>query len=402
MEAIGSFLPQVYHIRARRTPVAPSGEKCYNGAVKILHIIPSLHIGGTEKMLAELCRGLKDRGFEFRVAALKGGGAAEETLRRMGVPVDLLESPGGLIGGTLDLPRIFGKLRRLCAEFGPRVVHTWLTRANVIGRLAARSAGVPAVISSLRVMEEEKSFHLWAERLTARGCDVVTVNSRALEVFARERIGLPAEKIVLIPNGIDASVRPDAEAARKMRALWAPQGQFLIGALGRLHRQKGMDILLKAAARTLKERPDCRFIVAGDGPEKEDLIAQARSLGIESQVLFAGWVSNSLDYLGALDLFAFPSRWEGMPNAVLEAMLAEKPVVCTPAGGTADLIEDQHEGLVVRIDDPEALAAAMERLIAAPDLRRRLAHAAREKVLNQFSLEGMILSHEKLYRRFEN
>jgi glycosyltransferase involved in cell wall biosynthesis len=368
--------------------------------MKILHVIPSLDIGGTEKTLLVLCRSLKAKGFDFRIAALKGGGAAAEALKEAGFPVVLLQSPDGFFGGALDFIPLTLRLRREIKGFSPDLVHTWLTRANTVGRLAARFSGRRPVISSLRVMEEEKSYHLWAERFLQGLCRTVTVNSAELKRFARQRIGIPAEKIVLIPNGIDASPGPSSSAAA-LRSAWAAPGQFLIGGLGRLHRQKGFDVFLRAAARIAKLRPECRFVIAGDGPERENLKALAKSLGIETAVSFAGWVPKSLDFLSVLDLFVFPSRWEGLPNAVLEAMLCGKPVVCTPAGSSG-LIEDGRDGLVVPAENAAEISAAAVRMFGDPELRSRLGRAAREKVLKEYTLEGMILSYEKLYRSFEN
>src|SRR4051812_38296895 len=108
---------------------------------KILHIIPSLGVGGTEKILLELCHGLDPAQFKQEVVALKSGGGTAEQLRAMGIPITLLGSPDGFRSGLLDLPRLYSDLKRRIEQIRPDIVHTWLTRANVIGRLAARGAG---------------------------------------------------------------------------------------------------------------------------------------------------------------------------------------------------------------------------------------------------------------------
>ncbi len=366
--------------------------------MKILHVIPSLGIGGTEKMLFELCRGLDRNRFQNEVVALKTGGAAAQKLRSAGFSVRILNSPDGFLPGLAAFPLLFFDLKLAIRESKPDIVHTWLTRANVMGRIAARSAGVSKVVSSLRVMEVEKGYHLFAERKTAGLASAVTVNSEALRHFAVESIGLSADKIRLIPNGIDTARKPDAEAAASNRKLWVKADHIAIGAVGRLHRQKGMDVLLDAAAVLLKEHRNVQFLIAGDGPERASLEAQAARLGIADSVTFCGWVEDSLNFIAALDIFALPSRWEGMPNAVMETMLAERSIVATRVSGVPDLLRDESEGLVVPPEDPGALSRALNRLVNDADFRHQLARAAHQKIISQFDLKNMIAAHEKLYQ----
>lgn len=360
--------------------------------MKILHLIPNLGIGGTEKTILELCRGLDKNRFQNFVAAIKSEGETAERLKRIPVPVTALHSAEGFLPGLLDLPRVVFKISQLILKIEPDIVHTWLTRANVVGRLAALLVHHPRTISSLRVMESEKQYHLWAEYLTQMLCNAVTVNCTALEKFAVEKIWIPKNKVVLIFNGIQIPPSPLAGEGRVRDG-----SDFLIGSIGRLHAQKGMDIFIRAAQIVLKQFPDFKFVVAGDGPEKQSLQKLAHNLGIESQVKFCGWVHPSADFLKTLNIFVLTSRWEGMPNVILEAMALKIPVVATEVGGVPDLIENEKSGLLVESKNTDACAEAMLRLIQQPALRQQFTKNAFQRVSEKFSLKQMIQSYESLY-----
>lgn len=363
--------------------------------MKILHVIPNLGIGGTEKILLELCRRMDSKSFQMAVVSLKSGGTTADELKKIPVPITILDSSDDFWKGMFEFPRLFFELKKTIQDFSPDLVHTWLTRANVIGRLSARSACVPTVISSLRVMEVEKKYHLWAEFLTHRWSKIVTVNCTALEKFAVEKIKIPKEKIVLIPNGIDMSCVP-ASSVKGYENGSGGNG-FVIGTMGRLHQQKGIDIFLRAAKMVIEQLPQCRFLVAGDGPQKKVLLELAVKLKIQSQVKFVGWTKTPGEFLSSLDLFVLASRWEGMPNVILEAMSLRKPILATAVGGTTDLIEDGREGLLIGPDDVSACAKGMLTLIQNHVLREKMTQLAYEKVVQKFTLQKMISSYQMLY-----
>lgn len=344
-------------------------------------------------MLLELCRGLDRRFFQNLVVALKSGDESIKELEKIPVTVKVLNSGNNFWSGAADVPRIYSELKRILADFSPDIVHTWLTRANVIGRLAAKSSGISKVVSGLRVMETEKRYHLWAEFLTHRWSKVVTVNCTALEKFAVQKIGIPKEKIVLIFNGIEVPQR-DFQPERKQNH---GKDEFVIGTMGRLHRQKGMDIFLNAAKMALAQVPGCRFLIAGEGPEKEALQSLARKLNIQSKLEFSGWARNPYEFISMLDIFVLASRWEGMPNVILEAMALSKPILATRVGGITDLIEDGQEGLLIEAESVTACAAGMLRLIQDPSLRQKLGQLAQKKAIEKFSLQRMVSSYQALY-----
>lgn len=359
--------------------------------MRVLHLIPGLGVGGTEKILFEICRGLIPRGIEPQVLALKAGGQTEQELKRIGVPVETLDTPDSFLAGALDVPRLFFSLKEKIRKINPDILHTWLSRANVMGRLAAGSSGILPVISSLRVMEKEKRYHLWAERFTERFCRAVTVNSTPLKDFAVHTIGIPERKVKLILNGIGPM---NMNMKRKASGNPGKEGPIL-GTMGRLHRQKGIDIFLRAVPMMQQKAPNAVFRIAGEGPEEKNLKALAKSLKLD-RVEFVG-LADSPKFLSGLDAFVLASRWEGMPNVVMEAMAMGVPVACSSVGGALDLIDHGVDGLLFRPEDPAACANAALRLVRERDLTSKMTQAAKSKIESKFSLEQMIRQYEALY-----
>jgi len=214
-----------------------------------------------------------------------------------------------------------------------------------------------------------------------------------------QRIGLRAEKITVIPNGLDlaefdedASREPAAPAPR-------PHRGPLIGSIGRLEPQKGTAHLLAAMPRILSVLSDADLWIIGDGPQGPTLREQARDQGVSEHVHFLGYRSDVPALLKRLDLFVLPSLWEGLPNAALEAMAAGRAVVATRVDGTPEAVADNTTGLLVPPRDPRALADAITHLLTHPDLRSRMGAAGRERVAELFSMDAMVQRTEAVYRQ---
>ena len=351
-----------------------------DGRIRIAFLITDLDTGGAERNLATLAKGLDRSRFEPVVASLKPPGRIGEELAAAGVPVINL--------GMTNRLNFFGfrRLVRWLRETKPQVLHTWLFHANVLGRLAAKRAGVLRIVSSIRVAEPRR-WHLWLDRLTASRALCILANSPSLRNYAADH-GMPLEKLRVIPNAVDLARFSSVPRTR--------HGQPLALFVGRLDRQKGVDVLLRAAARTSA----VTFRVVGDGPDRAALARLARDLEL-ANVEFSGPSDRIPDLLADADLLVVPSRWEGMPNVVLEAMAAGVPVVATDAVGTRDLVTDGANGLLVPLDDDAALAAAIERVLGEPALAAKLVQAGAETA-RAHSPDAMIRAHEDLYVELMN
>ena len=274
-------------------------------------------------------------------------------------------------------------LRRL----RPDVFHANLTTpaSCQYGLLAA------TLVPHVRTVAVEQLPYPLAGRLQ-RGLKRFTSRRLAAHVAVGDRaarevealVGLAPGSVRSIPNGV-----PDAELEPLPRPFAGPT----IGSVGRLDRQKGYDVLLHALA----DLPEAALVLVGDGPEREPLEALAQDLGLQDRVRFAGWQAEPRRHLTTFDVFALPSRFEGFPLAIVEAMLAELPVVATAVGSVSEAVRGDETGLVVPPDDPAALAAALRRLLADPPLRLRLGEAVRRLALERFTAAAMARSFERLY-----
>jgi glycosyltransferase involved in cell wall biosynthesis len=223
-----------------------------------------------------------------------------------------------------------------------------------------------------------------AKRLTVPAVDrhvgVGERMSREVEVL----VGLSRGSVSTIYNGV-----PDEKRSARPRARTDP----LVGVVGRVEAQKGFDTLIRALAQI----DGASLVVVGDGSERKALEELAQSLGVAERVVWIGWTDDPRGYLDSFDVFALPSRFEGFPLAVLEALLARSAVVAADVGSVGEAIRDGETGLLVPPDDPAALAGAIQRLLADEELRRRLGANGRRLVLQRFTADHMTRAFEALY-----
>ena len=354
---------------------------------RVLYVITELDVGGAERALVELATRLDRTAYEPEVACLMGDGPLAEVLRQRDVPVHALG-----VRGKWDL-RVLWRLRRLLA--GCDVVHSFLFHANMVARVAAIGSGVSAVVSSARVAERSRPRRRSLERWTHWLVDAETCVSNGVRDYLGAG-GFPRDKLVVIPNGVDVERFGPRDPAFKRR-LGLRADTPLVTTIGRLHEQKGMHYFLRAAASVRHSRPDCHFLVVGHGPLEDELRRLAAEFHIADHVTFLGFCDDVPAVLAATDVFVLPSLWEGMPNAVLEAMAAGVPVVATRVEGTVDIIEDGKTGLLVLPRDIPGLVSAVLRLLGEPDRAAALAAAGQAHVRAHFPLDAMVRRHEQLY-----
>lgn len=259
-------------------------------------------------------------------------------------------------------------LRHLRAR-RPQVLCTFMFHANILGAILGRLAGVPVVVASIR---NERFGPRWRESLEAvaqRLCDVTVVNSERVAASLRARGIVPSDRCRVIPNAVDLARfhPPDAPTRESTRQrLGVPPTTFLWLAVGSLYPQKDHESLLRATARLCERYPSLRIAIAGDGPLRKPLARLSREISVEDNVHWLGVRTDVPDLLGASDAFVLSSRWEGSPNAVLEALAGGVPVVATDVGGVRELVEDGGSGFVIPAGDVDALASAMERVMNLP------------------------------------
>lgn len=362
--------------------------------IRVTHLITDSGTGGAEKILFELVSRLDREQCISRVITIKKPGATAEKIKNAGVEVESLGMPAtaGPAYPLLLLPAAL-RLSRMLRADPPDVLHCWLFQANVLGRLAARAAGLPANISSLRVVEMEKNWQYPIDRITSTMVTRYVAVCDAVAGHYRRKLGLDPQRIVTVPNGVDPGPFQGLDRPALRRELGVPEDGLVVGSAGRLHFQKGFDLLLKAWPRILAEFPGAELLIAGDGPERGRLESMAGP-----GARFLGEWSRMPELMGALDLFVLPSRWEGMPNVVLEAMAAGLPVVAARVGGAPELVVEGSDetGVLVEPGGSDALGRAMLSLLGDPDRRKRMGERA-EAAVEKYSMERMVGRYLDLY-----
>jgi len=354
----------------------------------LLYLISELDHGGAEKSLFNLATNLDERFGKPEVACLWGRGEVGAWLEATGIKVTYLHPQ------RFSPIRTIFKLRRMLKSHRFDLLHTYLYHANIIGRLAAAGTGVP-VVSSIRVAEEDRKFRVAVDRITNRLVKAETCVSESVRRWSIS-LGIPANKLVTIPNGVAPELW-QTEGGKLKTELQLDEDAEVALFVGRLHHQKGPDVLLDAAKLLYPQRQRLHFVFVGDGPLADRLQRQAKAANLAQTVHFLGR-RDDLPYLMAdANLLVLPSRWEGMPNVVLEAMAAGKPVVGSSAGGAPEVVIGGETGLLVPPDDPQALADAVRRILDDRNLAETMGRAARRRVQTEFSIAAMVRRNEELY-----
>jgi glycosyltransferase involved in cell wall biosynthesis len=340
--------------------------------------------GGVAHQVGVLAQGMKDRGLPVGVACSPG--ALSERMRGSGIEVHELRLIRQ-ISSRKDLSTAHA-LRRIIRDGEYSLVHAHSAKAGVVGRVAARLAGIPAVYTPhawsflVAQREFERRAYVAIERLLASFTSrIICVSTGELELGCRV-VGVDVGKLRLVPNGIAA---PPPVGAR------GGEEEVVVGAVTRMARQKGVAYLIRAAEAVRRERGrSVRFSVAGFGPDLGLFKAEINRRGLGDGFELVGAVEQPWEHLSSLDVFVLPSLWEGMPFVLLEAMGTGLPVVATDVGGVRNVIPDDAFGAVVPPADPDALKEAILRYADRPELRMKVGAAARERILREFGRERMV------------
>jgi len=368
--------------------------------LRILHVLGSSRIGGTETSVFRLVEGMSD-GFENEACFLSVRGPVGERFERIGVRVRYLPMVGLL--GSL---RSFFRFARLLRSGAFDVVHGYGLRANLLGRMLGPLSPCTRVLGGLRSTHpsgRKRGFHLWIDRMTFGRSHGYVSNSQAA-IDRLVSLGYPRDRFWLIHNGIDltqpARIREiGVEALRSRHDL--PVSRPVLISTANLRPAKDHATLLRAMAK-LKDRGTAPLLLlAGEGPLRGELEALVCALGLKACVRFLGSVPNQkvLELEAAADAVVLSSHVEGLPTSLIEAMSVGTPVIATDVGGVSEVVDDGVTGLVVPPRDVEALATAIASLIDDPEKRERMGRAAAEQAAGLFSLTRAVREHEELYRR---
>jgi len=375
--------------------------------ISVLHIITRLDPGGSAENTLLACHHLAARGWDAGLASGPGWTGRDAEAGGVDLPVTLIPQLRRDPSPLADL-RALWQIYRLLRRERPDVLHTHSAKAGILGRWAGFFAGVKHIVHTPHghvlygyARGPRNWAYLLAERMTAPITHrLVALSEGERRESAAARIGT-LEKWVVIPSGVDLTgIEPRVRLPQ-------PSAPLRVGVVARLEHVKGVDVLVEASAMLAASgAPPFEVLVWGEGREQEALVALSQRLGTAGLVRFVGTAEPVARFLDGLDVYAQPSRNEGMGRALVLAQGAGLPIVASRVCGIPDVVRDGETGILVEPGDPAALAAGLERLLADPGRRDRYAAAARSWVLSddetglpRFSVEAMLWRLEGLYRR---
>lgn len=368
------------------------------GGTRVLHLIDSAGMYGAERVILTLLDELKGTSFRGILGCIREPSSevpvvAEEAMKR-GLDVEFFTMKRGL--NILGAMQILRHARRNDI----RILHTHGYKPNILLNTVPRD-GIK-VVSTVHgwakgTAGSRASIYEMVDALSLRRMDRLVAVSGAVRDDLVKR-GMRRDNVDMIYNGLPLESYDSRAADPDVRSdLGLPQDAFVIGAVGRLAAVKGFEYLIDAMALVIGEIPNCRLIVAGDGPMREDLNRRISTLGLTSSIQLVGYQASIVRFLSAIDLFVMPSLSEGLPVALLEAMACRKPVVASSVGGIPEVVVDEQSGALCPPADPESLAVRIQQLFHDVSGRGRIAALGRKVVEENFSAKGMARRYQQLY-----
>lgn len=376
--------------------------------MRVLVVMEST-IGGTRRHLVDLAGGLVEAGDEVHLCV-----AAE---RQASFRDDLaaLSAKGAVVHELAMVREVAprtdwahkNRLRALIREVAPDVLHTHSSKAGALGRLAARGTSCRALVHTPHTFAflfdrmfsaKKRRLFRWIETLLAkRTTRMIAVSEGERETMVRAGV-VPAERVRVVNNGVDPGLWEGATPYTRAELGLAADARLVLVA-GLLNSAKGQDFAIRALAEgVLTGRGDVELLLAGHGDDLAALQALAAELGVQDHVHFLGWRDDVPRLMASCDVALLPSRWEGMPYVVLEAMAAGKPVVATRVDGARDLVEEGRTGLVVDVGDVPALAQALDRVLSgALGELDAIGARARARVAERFTIQHMVQATREVY-----
>jgi glycosyltransferase involved in cell wall biosynthesis len=373
--------------------------------LRVAYLPPSLRPGGAEKQMLALAQGLPRDRFRVDFVSVSGPGEYDALASAVGARLRSLGKPPSADSRSVD--RIARRARKLlryaslarAARYD--IIDAWLYPADIMAALMRPLTGTPIVIAGRRSLWDfEGEFgrlELGLAAVAYRWVDAIVANSAAVAADTIERVHVDPAKVRIIRNGVEAIEQVSADERLALRARFGTGTGLQIGCIANYRPVKRLDLLIEAFAPLAAEDPTVTLVLVGEGPLREDLQAQIGRLGLDSRVRLHGAELDPRSLYEAFDIVVQGSQSEGLPNAMLEAAAAGRPIVATAVGGTGEIILDGQTGLLVPASDPTALTSALRRLAADPALRDSLGAAAREHVARTFGMDRFVTEFATLY-----
>jgi glycosyltransferase involved in cell wall biosynthesis len=366
------------------------------GKINILHVLQNSNIGGVQQQLLSLLKAYDRDLMNPTVCCFKAKGEIGEQMEKNGIEVVSLN----VERHHRFSPRIIRELFRLMKRKEIHVVRTHRYRASFYGRIAALFAHVPVIIPSLHdnYNKELRPERRLVNRMLARISTRIVAVSDSIKQDIIKYDNIDPAKIMIIHNGVDTELfKPGRTSAGIRKEIGLSDKDLVIGFVGRLVPAKGLPHLLEAFAYVRQEYDRAKLLIIGGGQMLGPLRAMALDRGLKDDVFFMGERTDVPQLLSAIDVFVMSSVAEGLPNSLLEAMAAARPVVVTLAGGMGEIIKDGVNGLVVPVGDPASLSQGIKSLLKDRSFAETLGAAARQYIENTYSIRATARAWEDLY-----
>lgn len=367
-------------------------------SLRILYIVGSFKIGGCQRHVVELLKGLDRSKYELYVCTMKPGGALLSEIERLGIEVRCLQIERLASAATVwKVCKLAWRVRKEKID----IIHSFLFEANFLALLTY----LLSFKRNLKFVASRRSIHDSATKRTLLlnrlinvfATSILTVCKAAEQCVIDE--GTSPNKVKTIPNGVDCEKYKPRQGQGGGSKNIGTNGKINIGVIASLNEHKGHEYLIEALAEVSRRQTNIECLFVGDGRLREKLEAQARRLGLGEVIRFCGYKAGVLKYLHKFDLFVLPSVDEGMSNALLEAMACGLPVIATNVGGNAEVIIDGKTGVLVPACEPTSLAEGILRLIQDRNLRIQMGTMGRELAVKKFGIETMVQNYQEFYNR---
>ncbi len=361
---------------------------------KILHIISKLHVGGVENQLLTVLGKYDRNTLSPLVCTLADKGAIGRDIEAMGIEVFSLNKLKHRFDWT-----IVRDIKNLIGENDIKIVRTHQYHANLYGRLAAKKTKVPCVVASVHnVYTRDRKIHRRViNRYLVRYTDKVVAVSEEVKKHIIKYDGLSEEKVKVIHNGVDVKRFSDANGKRIRSELRISPEVPIVGTIGRLTYQKGQRYLIDALATLKYKFPQLILLIVGDGPLRNELEDYADSLGTGKNVRFLGTRRDIPDLLSAMDIFVLPSLWEGLVNALLEAMAAGNAVIATDIPPIREIIDTDNIGILVPTENSSSIVASIDLLLHNRLLEKDYGKSAKERARSIFNIDTTVNKYTELF-----
>ena len=363
--------------------------------IKVLHIIKSLGRGGAEMLLPETLKLHDDKKFEFHYIYF---------LPWKNQMVSAIEEKGGIVhclkaSNNIKIMLEANKVVNYIKEHGINLMHCHLPWAGFLGRLVFQKTKTPLIYTEHNMQER---YHFATKLLNK-----YSFNSQSLAIAVSEDVSNSIKKnvnpdipIITLLNGVNTEKYKRRQITKVHEELNIPENAFVVGVVAVFRFQKRLKEWLQVFKAFSEKHSNVYGIIIGDGPLKDEILAERNSLNLEKRVFMPGLQTETRPYFEAMDVFMMTSSFEGLPIALLEAMSMECAIVSTDAGGIKEVIVDGKDGMMVSVDQWTELSKKLEILYENPEKKTAFQNAARQRVLEQFSLENMVdqleINYEKL------